>query len=195
MSKQYNQLRVASEGLLYENRDMKENIHKKETGLDNTKHLVDELHSEIRDLSNRLRGLEADKRNTEMKLNETLPELYDLRKKLDQTKKALDEENFNKANLEDQLKRMSEEHRFKYSVLESQLEEVKSRKEVEITEIDNKLGREYEDKLQKALHDLRDVYDQQMETNKAELSGMYDARVRKNILRWLSNAIFTKEHD
>ena len=195
MSKQYNQLRVASEGLLYENRDMKENIHKKETGLDNTKQLVDELHSEIRDLSNRLRGLEADKRNTEMKLNETLPELYDLRKKLDQTKKALDEENFNKANLEDQLKRMSEEHRFKYSVLESQLEEVKSRKEVEITEIDNKLGREYEDKLQKALHDLRDVYDQQMETNKAELSGMYDARVRKNTLRSISNAIFTKEHD
>ena len=63
------------------------------------------------------------------------------------------------------------------TVLENQLEEVKSRKEVEITEIDHKLGREYEDKLQKALHDLRDVYDKQMETNKAQMSEMYDARV------------------
>ena len=187
LSKQYNQLRVASEGLLYENREMKENIYKKETGLDSTKQLVDELHSEIRDLSNKLRSLETEKRKTDEKLNETYPELYDLRKKLEQTKKALDEENFNKANLEDQLKRKNEEHTFKMTVLENQLEEVKSRKEVEITEIDHKLGREYEDKLQKALHDLRDVYDKQMETNKAQMSEMYDARVgmRNNFLVYI----------
>ena len=32
--------------------------------------------------------------------------------------------------------------------------------------------------LQKALHDLREVYDKQMETNKDELSRIYDDRVR-----------------
>ena len=192
LSKQYNQLRVASEGLVYENREMRENVSKKESGLDSTKFLVDELHSEIRDLSNKLRNLEAEKRKTEITLNETLPELYDLRKKLDQTKKELDEENFSKANLEDQLKRMQEENKFKMNVLENQLEEVKSRKEVEITEIDHKLGREYEDKLQKALHDLRDVYDKQMEGNKAELSEMYDARVGERIFKILIRVFFCR---
>ena len=81
-------------------------------------------------------------------------------------------------NLEDQLKRMTDEYNFKINILESQLEEVRSRKEVEITEIDHKLGKEYEDKLQKALHDLRDVYDRQMDTNKVELARMYDDRIK-----------------
>ena len=37
----------------------------------------------------------------------------------------------------------------------------------------------FEDKLQKALHDLREVYDKQMESNKNELARMYDERVRQ----------------
>ena len=170
-------MKVASEGLYNENQDMRDNIRKKDNDLDNTKHMLDNLHAEIRELSVTLRNIEAEKQNIDLKLNETMPELYDLRKKFDETKRMLDEENFQKANLQDQLRRMTDEYNFKINVLESQLEEVRSRKEVEITEIDTKLGREYEDKLQKALHDLRDVYDKQMETNKAELARMYDDRV------------------
>ena len=98
ISQQYNQLKVASEGLFNENQDMRDNIRKKNNDMDNTKTIVDDLHAEIRDLSVRLRGIEADKQSVEMKLNETLPELYDLRKKLDETKRMLDEENFRKAN-------------------------------------------------------------------------------------------------
>ena len=77
---------------------------------------------------------------------------------------------------------MDEELKFKIQLLESQLEEVRTRKEVEITEIDGKLQNEYEDKLQKALTDLRDVYESQMEQNKADLSNMYDSRVRLYLL-------------
>ena len=110
-----------------------------------------------------------------------------LRKKLDETKRMLDEENFRKANLEDQLRRLNDEHSFKMNVLEKQLEEVRSRREIEITEIDSKLIREYEDKLQKALHDLREVYDKQMETNKEELSRIYDDRVRLDCWSILTN--------
>ena len=177
ISQQYNQLKVASEGLFNENQDMRDSIRKKDNDMENTKNIVDDLHAEIRDLSVKLRGIEADKQGVEMKLNETLPQLYDLRKKLDETKRMLDEENFRKANLEDQLRRLHDEHSFKMNVLEKQLEEVRSRREIEITEIDSKLGREYEDKLKKALHDLREVYDKQMETNKDELSRIYDDRV------------------
>ena len=179
LSKQYNQLKVASEGLFNENQDMRETIRKRENDMENTKHIVDQLHTEIRDLSSKLRSVEADKQNVDMQLNETLPEVYDLRKRLEETKRMLDEENFKKANLEDQLKRLNDEHNFKINILQSQLEEVRSRKDVEITEIDSKLGREYEDKLQKALHDLREVYDKQMESNKNELARMYDERVRE----------------
>ena len=135
LSKQYNQLKVASEGLYHENQDMRDNIRKKDNDLDNTKHMLDNLHAEIRELSVTLRNIEAEKQNIDLKLNETMPELYDLRKKFDETKRMLDEENFQKANLQDQLRRMTDEYNFKINVLESQLEEVRSRKEVEITEI------------------------------------------------------------
>ena len=178
LSKQYNQLKVASEGLFNENQEMRENISKKDREMENSKHVMDDLHSELRSLSQQLRNIETEKQNIDIKLNETLPELYDMRKKLSETKRMLDEENFQKANLEDQLKRVHDEHNFKINILERQLEEVKSRKEVEITEIDNKLGREYEDKLQKALQDLREVYDRQMDGNKDELAKLYDNRVR-----------------
>ena len=179
ISKQYNQLKVASEGLFNENQEMRDNIARKDNEMERNKGLVDDLHNQLRSLTNQLRILENDKQNVEMKLNETLPEVYNMRKKLEETKRLLDEENFQKANLEDQLKRIHDEHNFKINILERQLEEVKSRREVEITEIDNKLGREYEDKLQKALHDLREVYDKQMDNNKVELSKMYDDRVSR----------------
>lgn len=179
ISKQYNQPKLASEGLFNENQEMRDNIARKENEMERNKGLVDDLHNELRSLTNQLRILEADKQTVETKLNETLPEVYNMRKKFEETKRLLDDENFQKANLEDQLKRIHDEHNFKINILERQLEEVKSRREVEITEIDNKLGREYEDKLQKALHDLRDVYDKQMDSNKVELSKMYDDRVSR----------------
>merc|ERR1712079_473103 len=47
LSKQYNQLKVASEGLFNENQDIRETIRKRENDMENTKHIVDELHSEI----------------------------------------------------------------------------------------------------------------------------------------------------
>ena len=177
LSKQYNQLKVASEGLLHENEDMKENLRRKENDLGDSQQMINDLRRELEDLSNKLRNMEIDKRMTDNKLNETFPEVLSLRKKLDEAKKLLDEELFNKANLEDQCKRMDEELKFKIQLLENQLEEVRTRKEVEITEIDGKLQEEYEDKLQKALNDLRDVYDNQMEQNRTDLSSLYDTRV------------------
>ena len=182
LSKQYNQLKVASEGLLHENEDMKENLRRKENDLRDSQKLINDLRKELEDLSNSLRNMEIDKRVAENKMNETYPEVLSLRKKLAETKKILDEELFDKANLEDQCKRMDEELKFKIQLLESQLEEVRTRKEVEITEIDGKLQNEYEDKLQKALTDLRDVYESQMEQNKADLSNLYDSRVRFYLL-------------
>ena len=62
-----------------------------------------------------------------------------MRRKFDETKKQLDEEMFEKANLADRGRRADDEYKFKVHLLETQLEEVTSRKEVEITEMDSKL--------------------------------------------------------
>ena len=79
LSKQYNQLKVASEGLLHENEDMKENLRRKENDLRDSQKLINDLRKELEDLSNSLRNMEIDKRVAKNKMNETYPEVLSLR--------------------------------------------------------------------------------------------------------------------
>ena len=65
-----------------------------------------------------------------------------------------------------QCARLEEDLKFKMSLLEKELVEVKTRKEMEINEMDGKLQEEYEDRLQKALEELRGVYDKQMQQSR-----------------------------
>ena len=43
--------------------------------------------------------------------------------------------------------------------------------------MDGKLQEEYEDRLQKALSELREVYDKQMAQNREDFSKLYESRV------------------
>merc|ERR1712020_846779 len=47
------------------------------------------------------------------------------------------------------------------------------------TEMDGKLQEEYEDRLQKALNELRDVYDKQMAQNREDFGKLYESRVQE----------------
>merc|ERR1711874_788155 len=52
-------------------------------------------------------------------------------------------------------------------------------KDIEITEMDSKLQEENEDRLQKALNELREVYDKQMAQNREDFSKLYETRVQE----------------
>merc|ERR1711936_1083010 len=94
--------------------------------------------------------------------------------KLDEAKKLLDDE-----DLKNHCQRLDEELKFKIQLLSQQLDEVKTRKEIEITEMDGKLQEEYEDRLQKALNELREVYDKQMAQNREDFGKLYESRVQE----------------
>lgn len=179
LSRQYNQLKVASEGLLNENEDLKDTLRRKDNDLKNTGDTVTSLQDEVRQLNSRLGDMENAKTKTQEKLDEVLPEIARLKEKLNDAKKQLDDEVLRKAELENQCQRLDEDLKFKISLLEQQLEEVKTRKEIEITEMDGKLQEEYEDRLQKALNELRDVYDKQMAQNREDFAKLYETRVNE----------------
>jgi len=179
LSKQYNQLKVASEGLLNENEELKDTLRRKDNDLKNSGDLINGLQEEVRDLSNKMGSLENERRKTQEKLDEVLPEVQRLQDKLAEAKKLLDDEVLKKADLENHCQRLDEELKFKIQLLEQQLEEVKTRKEIEITEMDGKLQEEYEDRLQKALNELRDVYDKQMAQNREDFGKLYESRVNE----------------
>merc|ERR1711874_863870 len=52
-------------------------------------------------------------------------------------------------------------------------------KDIEITEMDSKLQEENEDRLQKALNELHEVYDKQMAQNREDFSKLYETRVQE----------------
>merc|ERR1712242_92911 len=176
---QYNQLKVASEGLLNENEELKDSLRRRDNDLKNSEDLIGDLQTEVRDLSSKMGTLETERKKTQEKLDEVLPEVQKLQDKLAEAKKMLDDEVLKKADLENHCQRLDEELKFKIQLLEQQLTEVKTRKEVEITEMDSKLQEEYEDRLQKALNELREVYNNQMTQNRDDFAKLYETRVQE----------------
>merc|ERR1711915_839487 len=67
--------------------------------------------------------------------------------------------------------------RIKVDEMEKRLESVKSRKQIEINEISGKLEKEYEDRVQKMLAELREVYEKQMKQNCDEFTKKYESKV------------------
>lgn len=178
MNKQYNQLKVGAEGLLQENEELKDKLAKKDRDLANSTNHVEALEEEIRNISNKMSKLEQERQKAQEELKDALPEMDQLRKKLAELKRVLDDEQLKKADLENQCSRLEEDLKFKLQVLEKELTEVKTRKEIEIHEMDGKLQEEYEDRLQQALEELRGVYDKQMEQNREDFAKLYDDRMR-----------------
>merc|ERR1719228_2983314 len=123
--------------------------------------------------------MENERKKTQERLDEVLPEVQKMQDKLAEAKKLLDDEVLKKADLENHCQRLDEELKFKIQLLSQQLDEVKTRKEIEITEMDGKLQEEYEDRLQKALNELRDVYDKQMAQNREDFGKLYESRVNE----------------
>merc|ERR1712242_161214 len=136
---QYNQLKVASEGLLNENEELKDSLRRRDNDLKNSEDLIGDLQTEVRDLSSKMGTLETERKKTQEKLDEVLPEVQKLQDKLAEAKKMLDDEVLKKADLENHCQRLDEELKFKIQLLSQQLDEVKTRKEIEITEMDGKL--------------------------------------------------------
>jgi len=178
MNKQYNQLKVGAEGLLSENEDIKSKLEKKDRELAAANNNIGDLQEELRNMVNKLSLLESEKVKFQSQLDECLPEVRNLREKLVEAKRNLDEEQLKSADLENTCARLDEDLKFKMQLLEKQLMEVKNRKEIEITERDGQLQEEYEDRLQKALEQLREVYDTKMHQSREDIEKIYEDRVR-----------------
>lgn len=62
-------------------------------------------------------------------------------------------------------------------VYEQEVTETKKRKQTELSEIDGRLQVEYEAKLQDALRELREQYEEQLKNNRTEVEFLYETKV------------------
>ena len=89
----------------------------------------------------------ADKNKLAEELKTIKPD-YKMASKLADAKKNLEDETRKRIDLQNQLQAMQEEHKFENSILEQQLNETRTRKQIEIEEVDRRVSTEYEQKLQ-----------------------------------------------
>lgn len=111
-------------------------------------------------------------------LKELEKEIDRLRALLNEARKNLEEETLARVDLENNIQSLREELAFKDQVHNEEIKETRTRREVEISEIDGRLHEQYETKLEQALQELRDEYEGQMRYNRAELEQIYENKIR-----------------
>jgi lamin B len=101
-----------------------------------------------------------------------------LRKELEELRKQLGEETLARVDLENNIQSLREELTFKDQLHSQELTETRSRRQVEISEIDGRLSEQYEAKLQQSLQELRDQYEGQMRGNRDEIEALYENKIK-----------------
>ncbi|XP_017024606.1 lamin-C isoform X1 [Drosophila kikkawai] len=120
----------------------------------------------------------ADRKKFEDQAKELALENERLRRQLDDLRKQLEAETLARVDLENQNQSLREELAFKDQVHTQELTETRSRRQIEISEIDGRLSRQYEAKLQQSLQELRDQYEAQMRANREEVELLYDQEIQ-----------------
>lgn len=138
------------------------------------------LESRCNDLSAKYNTAVNDRKKAQDEVKDLERELLKLRKQLEDARKQLEEETLARVDLENTVQSLREELTFKDQVHAQELTETRSRRQVEISEIDGRLAEQYEAKLQQSLQELRDQYEGQMRANRDEIELLFDGKI-KNI--------------
>merc|ERR1719237_1455931 len=176
-TRNYRDLQAASEKVLTDNRDFKSMQEKKNEEARLKIAAVNKLREEIQRLKNKIAVSESEDKTAKEKLKEVLPELGKLRTRTLEINRLLEEVQRDKAKLEGQCKDLTSDLKNKVREMENKLTTVKSRKQQELIEIGVSLERQYEDRVQKMLAELREVYEKQMKSSREEFTKKYETKV------------------
>lgn len=130
------------------------------------------------DLNGKYNGACSERKKAQDELKEAEKENDKFKKMLEALRKNLEEETLARVDLENNIQSLKEELTFKDQVFQQELSETRSRRQIEISEIDGRLNEQYEAKLQQSLQELRDQYEAQMRGNREEIEGLYENKIK-----------------
>jgi lamin B len=151
---------------------------------------VDALNTQNHKLTNERDKLSAEKKDLDAEVARLFRELDILRKKME-------EETLARVDAENKLKTQTEDAAFKCQQFEERLEETRTRRTLELQEVDGRLQQEYELKLQQSIQELRAENEAQQRANKDELDSLYEQKVGdlKNQLKRLQNNLAARNEE
>uniref|UniRef100_A0AAG5DSF4 Lamin n=1 Tax=Anopheles atroparvus TaxID=41427 RepID=A0AAG5DSF4_ANOAO len=171
-------LEIDAKRIWEENDDLKKRLERKTKEAADAERNARAQESRANELSGKYTSLLSEHKKAKDDQKELEKELARLKKQLEVLRKNLEEETLARVDLENTVQSLREELTFKDQVHQQELTETKTRRQVEISEIDGMLSEQYEAKLQQTLQDLRDQYDMQLRLNREEISDLYETRLR-----------------
>ena len=106
-----------------------------------------------------------------------LPEYGKLKERLYEVTRQHGDAKREREELEKQSRGLATDLAQKIREMETAFQEVKFKKTVEITEMSEKLEREYDSRIQQTLAGIRESYESEMKKNKAEFNRKYESKV------------------
>nr|XP_029731203.1 LOW QUALITY PROTEIN: lamin Dm0-like [Aedes albopictus] len=170
-------LEIDAKRIWEENEDLKKRMERKAKEAADYERNARAQESRANELSAKYNTVMSERKKAQDELKELEKEAARLKKQVETLRKNLEEETLARVDLENAVQSLREELTFKDQIHQQELTETKSRRQVEISEIDGMLSEQYEAKLQQTLQELRDQYDGQMRANRDEISGLYEARL------------------
>merc|ERR1719296_722888 len=170
-------LELETERYKNDDRDLKVQLNAKIAEANKANKANEGLETMMGDLRARYDELNIERNRAVDQLKDIMPEFERVQKKLEDSKKNLEDETLKRIDLQNQLQTQGEEMKFNNTMMEQQLNESKVRKQIEISEIDGNLQSDYEEKLQRSLQELREAYEQQMAENRAGFTAVYDKKI------------------
>ncbi|XP_051176064.1 lamin-C-like isoform X2 [Leptopilina boulardi] len=171
-------LEIDTKRLWDDNEDLKAKLDKKTKDLQIAERNATIYESRCGDLQAQFNQSQADRKKLTERVRELEKENERLQTLLDDCRKSLEEETLQRIDLENHIQSLKEENSFKDQVFQQELTETRTRRQVEISEIDGRLAEQYEAKMQQSLQELRDQYEAQMRTNREEIELLYESKIK-----------------
>ncbi|KAF5291757.1 hypothetical protein FQA39_LY14245 [Lamprigera yunnana] len=171
-------LEIDTKRLWDENEELKATLAKKSKDLVLAENSVRILETRSNDFQLKYSQAQSDAKKAQAELRDVEKERDKLKKQVDELRKQLEDESLGRVDVENANQTLREELAFKDQIYHQQLTETRTKRQIEITEIDGRLAEQYEAKLQQALHDLRDQYETQMANNRQEIEMLYENKIK-----------------
>ncbi|CAG9796445.1 unnamed protein product [Diatraea saccharalis] len=164
--------------LYEENDDLKKRLDKKTKDCQQAENLARHYETRFTEETNKYNSALADKKKAQDEARELAKELEKLRKVYADTRKTLEEEMLCRIDMENTVQSLREELSFKDQVFQQELQETRTRRQVEISEIDGRLAQQYEAKLQQSLQELREQQEANIKANRDEIEALYENKLK-----------------
>ncbi|XP_037968723.2 lamin Dm0 [Plutella xylostella] len=177
-SREKAKLEIDLKRLYEENDDLKRRLDKKTKDCTTAENAARLYESRASELTNKYNTAVADRKKAEDEARDLAKELEKLRSMLAETRKTLEEEMLCRIEMENTVQSLREELAFKDQVFQQELQETRTRRQVEISEIDGRLAQQYEAKLQQSLQELREQQEANIKANRDEIEALYENKMK-----------------